>query len=142
MFNLINIVKIVVLVLVLLVIVVSFFSYVLVMFDRIWLVFNESDKFISVMLCNNDFKLFYLVQSWIEDVKGNKISLLFVVFLLVQCIDVMMNGQVKVQGLLDINKLSVDCESVFYFNVCEILLKLNKLNILQIVLQMCIKLFW
>lgn len=32
--------------------------------------------------------------------------------------------------MLDINKLFVDCESMFYFNVCEILLKLDKFNIL------------
>ncbi|XPE62588.1 fimbria/pilus periplasmic chaperone [Shigella flexneri] len=34
-----------------------------------------------------------------------------------QRIDAMMNGQVKVQGLPDINKLPADRESVFYFNV-------------------------
>lgn len=42
--------------------------------DRTRLIFNESDKSISVTLRNNDPKLPYLAQSWIEDEKGNKIS--------------------------------------------------------------------
>lgn len=40
--------------------------------DRTRLIFNESDKSISVTLRNNDPKLPYLAQSWIEDEKGNK----------------------------------------------------------------------
>ena len=59
-----------------------------------------------------------------------------------QRIDAMMNGQVKVQGLPDINKLPADRESVFYFNVREIPPKSNKPNTLQIALQTRIKLFW
>ena len=43
--------------------------------DRTRLIFNESDKSISVTLRNNDPKLPYLAQSWIEDEKGNKITL-------------------------------------------------------------------
>lgn len=42
--------------------------------DRTRLIFNESDKSISVTLRNNDPKLPYLAQSWIEDEKGNKIT--------------------------------------------------------------------
>ncbi|WP_227550703.1 fimbria/pilus periplasmic chaperone, partial [Klebsiella quasipneumoniae] len=47
----------------------------------------------------------------------------------------MMNGQVKVQGMPDINKLPADRESLFYFNVREIPPKSNKANTLQIALQ-------
>ena len=35
--------------------------------DRTRLVFNESDKSISVTLRNNNEKLPYLAQSWLED---------------------------------------------------------------------------
>ena len=42
--------------------------------DRTRLVFNESDKSISVTLRNNNEKLPYLAQSWLEDEKGNKIT--------------------------------------------------------------------
>ncbi len=87
--------------------------------------FNESDKSISVTLRNNDPTLPYLAQSWIEDAKGNKISSPLAVLPPVQRIDAMMNGQVKVQGLPDINKLPADRESVFYFNVREIPPKSN-----------------
>ncbi|EGH1311168.1 fimbria/pilus periplasmic chaperone [Escherichia coli] len=110
--------------------------------DRTRLIFNESDKSISVMLRNNDPKLPYLAQSWIEDEKGNKISSPLTVLPPVQRIDSMMNGQVKVQGMPDINKLPADRESLFYFNVREIPPKTNKANTLQIALQTRIKLFW
>lgn len=110
--------------------------------DRTRLVFNESDKSISVTLRNNDPKLPYLAQSWIEDAKGNKISSPLTVLPPVQRIDASMNGQVKVQGMPDINKLPADRESMFYFNVREIPPKSNKPNTLQIALQTRIKLFW
>ncbi|MDO1920558.1 fimbria/pilus periplasmic chaperone, partial [Escherichia coli] len=42
--------------------------------DRTRLVFNESDKAISVTVRNNNEKLPYLAQSWLEDEKGNKIA--------------------------------------------------------------------
>ena len=68
------------------------------------LIFNESDKSISVTLRNNDPKLPYLAQSWIEDEKGNKITSPLTVLPPVQRIDSMMNGQVKMHGMPDINK--------------------------------------
>lgn len=79
-------------------------------------------------LRNNDPKLPYLAQSWIEDEKGNKITSPLTVLPPVQRIDSMMNGQVKVQGMPDINKLPADRESMFYFNVREIPPKSNKPN--------------
>ena len=110
--------------------------------DRTRLIFNESDKSISVTLRNNDPKMPYLAQSWMEDEQGNKISSPLTVLPPVQRIDAMMNGQVKVQGMPDINKLPADRESVFYFNVREIPPKSNKPNTLQIALKTRIKLFW
>ncbi len=110
--------------------------------DRTRLIFNESDKSISVTLRNNDQKMPYLAQSWIEDEKGNKISSPLTVLPPVQRIDAMMNGQVKVQGMPDIKNLPADRESMFYFNVREIPPKSNKPNTLQIALQTRIKLFW
>ena len=51
---------------------VSFSTQASVTPDRTRLIFNESDKSISVTLRNNDPKLPYLAQSWIEDEKGVK----------------------------------------------------------------------
>lgn len=65
--------------------------------DRTRLIFNESDKSISVTLRNNDPKMPYLAQSWMEDEQGNKISSPLTVLPPVQRIDAMMNGQVKVR---------------------------------------------
>ena len=61
--------------------------------DRTRLVFNESDKSISVTLRNNNEKLPYLAQSWLEDEKGNKITSPLAVLPLVQRIDGMFDGQ-------------------------------------------------
>ena len=121
---------------------VSFSAQASVTPDRTRLIFNESDKSISVTLRNNDPKLPYLAQSWIEDEKGVKISSPLAVLPPVQRIEAMMNGQVKIQGLPDIHKLPADRESMFYFNVREIPPKSNKSNTLQIALQTRIKLFW
>lgn len=82
--------------------------------------FNESDKSISVTLRNNNEKLPYLAQSWLEDEKGNKITSPLAVLPPVQRIDAMMNGQVKIQALPDIHSLPSDRESLFYYNVREI----------------------
>ena len=121
MFNLTNTAKIVVPALALLATAVSFSSHASVTPDRTRLVFNESDKSISVTLRNNDPTLPYLAQSWIEDAKGNKISSPLAVLPPVQRIDAMMNGQVKVQGLPDINKLpaehTADCAADAYQTV-------------------------
>lgn len=76
--------------------------------DRTRLIFNESDKSISVTLRNNDPKLPYLAQSWIEDEKGNKITSPLTVLPPVQRIDSMMNGQVKVQGM----RISTNCQPI------------------------------
>ena len=110
--------------------------------DRTRLVFNESDKSISVTLRNNNEKLPYLAQSWLEEEKGNKIISPLAVLPPVQRIDAMMNGQVKIQALPDIHTLPSDRESLFYYNVREIPPKTNKANTLQIALQTRIKLFW
>ncbi|WP_158666234.1 fimbria/pilus periplasmic chaperone, partial [Escherichia coli] len=110
--------------------------------DRTRLVFNESDKSISVTLRNNNEKLPYLAQSWLEDEKGNKIISPLAVLPPVQRIDAMMNGQVKIQALPDIHTLPSDRESLFYYNVREIPPKSGKANTLQIALQTRIKLFW
>lgn len=91
MFNLTNTAKIVVPALALLATAVSFSSHASVTPDRTRLVFNESDKSISVTLRNNDPTLPYLAQSWIEDAKGNKISSPLAVLPPVQRIDAMMN---------------------------------------------------
>ncbi len=93
MFNLTNTAKIVVPALALLATAVSFSSHASVTPDRTRLVFNESDKSISVTLRNNDPTLPYLAQSWIEDAKGNKISSPLAVLPPVQRIDAMMNGR-------------------------------------------------
>ena len=110
--------------------------------DRTRLVFNESDKSISVTLRNNNEKLPYLAQSWLEDEKGNKITSPLAVLPPVQRIDAMMNGQVKIQALPDIHTLPSDRESLFYYNVREIPRMSGKANTLQIALQTRIKLFW
>lgn len=61
MFDLFCFVKLGVMTLALLFSVISLFVLAFVTLDRIRLIFNESDKLISVTLRNNDSKFFYLV---------------------------------------------------------------------------------
>lgn len=95
---------------------------VVIVFDCICLVFCGEDKLISVDLKNVNSKLFYLVQFWVEDEKGVKIILFLIVVLLVQCIELLVIGQVKIQGMLVLVLFFKDWEIFFYYNVCEILL--------------------
>ena len=81
---------------------VSFSAQASVTPDRTRLIFNESDKSISVTLRNNDPKLPYLAQSWIEDEKGVKISSPLAVLPPVQRIEAMMNGQVPCRSGIDV----------------------------------------
>ncbi|WP_254556600.1 fimbria/pilus periplasmic chaperone, partial [Salmonella enterica] len=63
--------------------------------DRTRLVFRGEDKSISVDMKNANSKLPYLAQSWVEDVKGVKITSPLIVVPPVQRIEPSALGQVK-----------------------------------------------
>ena len=110
--------------------------------DRTRVVFDGSKEAVSMNITNNNTKLPYLAQGWIEDEQGNKITSPLIVLPPVQRLEPGKNSQVKVQSLPAIKSLPQDGESVYYFNLREIPPRSDKANSLQIALQTRIKLFY
>lgn len=110
--------------------------------DRTRIIFDGSQKSISLNISNNNNKLPYLAQGWIENVEGKKIQSPLVVLPPVQRLEPGKSSQVKIEALPAISTLPQDRESLFYFNLREIPPKSDKPNTLQIALQTRVKLFY
>lgn len=110
--------------------------------DRTRVIFDGSQKSISLNVSNQNKQLPYLAQGWIEDEQGNKIQSPLTVLPPVQRIEPGKPSQVKIQALPAAKMLPQDRESVYYFNLREIPPRSSKPNTLQIALQTRIKLFY
>ncbi|HCR1077293.1 TPA: fimbria/pilus periplasmic chaperone [Enterobacter cloacae] len=110
--------------------------------DRTRVIFDGSQKSVSLNVSNQNKQLPYLAQGWIEDEAGNKIQSPLTVLPPVQRIEPGKPSQVKVQALPAAKTLPQDRETVYYFNLREIPPKSDKPNTLQIALQTRIKLFY
>jgi P pilus assembly chaperone PapD len=110
--------------------------------DRTRIIFLSTDKSISLNIANDNKKLPYLAQGWIENDKGEKVSDPFIVLPPIQRIEPDTKSQIKIQALKSVNSLSQVKESVYYFNLREIPPKSDKQNTLQLALQTRIKLFY
>lgn len=117
-------------------------AYAAIALDRTRVIFDGSEKSVSLNVSNENKQLPYLAQGWIEDEKGNKITSPLTVLPPVQRIEPGAKSQVKVQGLPALSTLPQDRESLFYFNLREIPPRSEKPNTLQIALQTRIKLFY
>ncbi|HBS6039732.1 fimbria/pilus periplasmic chaperone [Klebsiella aerogenes] len=110
--------------------------------DRTRVIFDGSQKSISLNVSNQNKQLPYLAQGWIEDEKGNKIQSPLTVLPPVQRIEPGKPSQVKIQALPAAKMLPQDRETLYYFNLREIPPRSSKPNTLQIALQTRIKLFY
>lgn len=110
--------------------------------DRTRVIFDGSEKSISLNVSNQNKQLPYLAQGWIEDEQGKKIQSPLTVLPPVQRIEPGKPSQVKIQALPAAKLLPQDRESIYYFNLREIPPKSTKPNTLQIALQTRIKLFY
>ncbi|WP_375540724.1 fimbria/pilus periplasmic chaperone [Serratia silvae] len=110
--------------------------------DRTRVIFDGSQKSVSLSVSNQNKQLPYLAQGWIEDEQGNKIQTPLTVLPPVQRIEPGKPSQVKIQALPAAKLLKQDRETVYYFNLREIPPKSTKANTLQIALQTRIKLFY
>lgn len=110
--------------------------------DRTRVIFDGSQKSVSLNVSNQNKQLPYLAQGWIEDEQGNKIQSPLTVLPPVQRIEPGKPSQVKIQALPAAKVLPQDRETVYYFNLREIPPKSSKPNTLQIALQTRIKLFY
>lgn len=117
-------------------------AYAAIGLDRTRVVFDGRKDAVSMSITNNNTKLPYLAQGWLEDEKGQKITSPLIVLPPVQRLEPGKRSQVKVQALPAAKSLPQDRETVFYFNLREIPPRSDKANSLQIALQTRIKLFY
>ncbi|WP_312847923.1 fimbria/pilus periplasmic chaperone [Serratia proteamaculans] len=110
--------------------------------DRTRVVFNGTEKSVSLNISNENKQLPYLAQGWVEDAQGTKINSPLTVLPPVQRLEPGAKSQIKVQGLPAVSQLAQDRETLFYFNLREIPPKSDKPNTLQLALQTRIKLFY
>ncbi|WP_272682513.1 fimbria/pilus periplasmic chaperone [Providencia sp. PROV120] len=122
--------------------VLSSTAYGAVSMDRTRVIFDGSQKSISLNISNNNKQLPYLAQGWIENTEGQKIQSPLVVLPPVQRLEPGKSSQLKIEALPAISTLPQDRESLFYFNLREIPPKSDKPNTLQIALQTRVKLFY
>ncbi|KAA6094506.1 MULTISPECIES: fimbria/pilus periplasmic chaperone [Pantoea] len=110
--------------------------------DRTRVIYNGNEKAVSLTIRNQNEKLPYLAQGWIEDEQGNKLNGPLVLLPPVQRIEPGEKSQMKVQALPAAAQLPQDRETVYYFNLREIPPRSEKPNVLQIALQTRVKLFY
>ena len=113
-----------------------------IVLDRTRVVYPGGAKSISLNIKNENQKLPYLAQAWIEDAQGQKISSPFVVLPPVQRVDANQKSIVRIASVPAIDSLPKDRESIYYFNLREIPPKSEKSNVMQIAVQSKIKLFY
>ncbi len=110
--------------------------------DRSRIVFNEGNSSISINVANRSQKEPYLAQGWMENERGEKIKGPLIVLPPLQRIEADGKTMIRIQALPDTKELPEDRESVFYLNLREIPPKGNKPNVLTLVMQTTIKVFW
>lgn len=110
--------------------------------DRTRIVYNASDKSVSVMLENQSKNLPYLAQVWLENAQGEKITSPLVTLPPMQRIDAGQKSQIRILQLPETAILPKDRESLFYFNVREVPPKSDMENVMQVAIQSRVKLFF
>lgn len=110
--------------------------------DRTRVIYNGSERSISLSISNENKTLPYLAQSWLENAQGIKVNSPLLVLPPVQRVEPGQKSAIKIQGLHAVKMLPQDRESLFYFNLREIPPRSDKANVLQIALQTRIKLFY
>jgi P pilus assembly chaperone PapD len=110
--------------------------------DRTRIIYNGTEKSVSLNISNENQQLPYLAQGWLENAQGIKVTSPLIILPPVQRVEPGAKSAIKVQALPAVNMLPQDRESLFYFNLREIPPRSEKANVLQIALQTRIKLFY
>ena len=84
-----------------------------IVLDRTRAVYPGGAKSISLNIKNENQKLPYLAQAWIEDAQGQKISSPFVVLPPVQRVDANQKSIVRIASVPAIDSLPKDRESIY-----------------------------
>ena len=120
---------------------VPLLSHAAIVPDRTRLIYDEGEQSASVMVTNKSEKYPYLVQSWIEDENGKKITAPLMVLPPLQRIEPSDRNILRIV-MLPGSVLPTDRETVFYLNIREIPPKTETVNALQIALHEKLKLFY
>jgi P pilus assembly chaperone PapD len=110
--------------------------------DRSRIIFDEGEKSVSLSVRNLNDRTPFLVQSWLENAKEEKIKGPLMAVPPLQRIEADSKSVVRLQALADITTLPKDRESLFYFNLREIPPKSEEANTLTLALQTTIKVFY
>ncbi|MBV8041064.1 molecular chaperone [Pluralibacter sp.] len=110
--------------------------------DKTRIVFNASDKSVSVRLTNQSKTEPYLAQSWIEDVNGKKTRDYISPLPPMVRIEPDEQVQVRLMSQATLAQLPQDRETLFYYNMREIPPRAEGKNIMQIAMQSRLKLFF
>ncbi|MFH5253351.1 molecular chaperone [Burkholderia semiarida] len=109
--------------------------------DRTRVIFNEGEQAAIVTITNKSATYPYLVQSWLEDAKGNKTTSPLMVVPPLQRIEANERNVLRIAKLPGA-ELPADRETVFYLNIREVPPKTDTPNTLQIALHTQMKLFY
>lgn len=109
--------------------------------DRTRVIYEEGAQAVSVTVTNKNQQLPFVVQSWIENEEGKKVTSPFMVLPPLQRIEANESTVLRIVKLPE-TSLPKDRESVFYLNIREIPPKSDVVNSMQIALQSKIKLFY
>jgi fimbrial chaperone protein len=109
--------------------------------DRTRVIYNEGAQSESVTVTNKSPTFPFLIQSWIEDSQGKKVTSPFVVLPPLQRVEPNERNVVRIAAT-QLASLPSDRESVFYLNIREIPPKAEVANALQIALHSKMKLFY
>lgn len=120
---------------------VPLLSHAAIVPDRTRVIYDEGVQSASIMVTNKSDKYPYLIQSWIEDENGKKITAPLMVLPPLQRIEPNDRNILRVV-MLPGSALPTDRESVFYLNIREIPPKTDAVNALQIALHEKLKLFY
>lgn len=110
--------------------------------DRTRIIFNQTDKSVSIKLKNQSKSLPYLAQSWIEDKDGKKTREYLTPLPPLLRLEASEQSQIRIIGQPKLTQLPSDRESLFYYNIREIPPRSDQKNILQLAMQSRLKVFW
>lgn len=109
--------------------------------DRTRVIFNEGEQAAVVTVTNKSATYPYLVQSWLEDANGKRITSPLMVVPPLQRVEANERNVLRIAKLPGA-ELPADRESVFYLNIREVPPKTDTPNTLQIALHTQMKLFY
>ncbi|EKP0260219.1 fimbria/pilus periplasmic chaperone [Aeromonas sobria] len=110
--------------------------------DRTRVIFPQDSNSIALTISNDNPRLPYLAQAWVENARDGRDNVPFTVQPPLQRVEPGSKSMVRLSALPAVALLPQDRESLFYFNLREIPPKSSKPNVMQLALQTKVKLFY